>query len=162
MRRERGLRRGPLGHELLLFVIQPGRRVEERVIAGRHRAALNGGCDRRGDRAPLLGVQCRPVGEIQHLARLVGAKQIRRRKFRIPGTAALVGMAIEAGVPEDVGDPRFRRETSGRSGAPLVGCRGARTSGRQYRDADADEKTASNPSTVRDHASTDYRSRRRV
>ena len=162
MRRERGLGRSPLGYELLLVVIQPGRRMEERVIAGRHRAALNGGCDRRGDRAPLLRIQGRPVGEIQHLARLVGAKQIRWRKSRIPGTAALVGMAIEAGVPEDVRDLRVRRETSGRRGAPLVGCRGARTSGRQYRDADADEKTVSNPSTVRDHASTDYRSRRRV
>ena len=51
MSRESHLLRGPLKHELLLFVAQLGRRMEEIVISGRHRAAIHDGCNRRGHRA---------------------------------------------------------------------------------------------------------------
>ncbi len=65
MSRERHLLRGPLMHELLLFVAQLGRRMEEIVISGRHGAAIHDGRDQRGHRTALLHIQSRPVREIQ-------------------------------------------------------------------------------------------------
>ena len=120
MSRESYLLRGPLKHELLLFVAQLGRRMEEIVISGRHRAAVHDGCNLRGHRVALLYIQRRPVREIQDLSSFVRAEQIRRRKFRIPGAAAAVGMAIEARVRENFVDLRVCRETIRRSRSSLA------------------------------------------
>ena len=143
MSRESCLLRGPLYYELFLFVAQLGRRVEEIVISERHRATAHDGCNRRGHRAPLLHIQSRPVRKIEDLARLVRTEQIRWRQFRIPGTAALVRMAIGARVREGLGDLRVCCETIRRSGSSLHRCRVAaiRTTSRQYGGANTGNET---------------------
>src|SRR5208282_6762997 len=100
MSRESYLLRGPLKHELLLCVAQLGRRMEEIVICGWHRFAVHDSFNLRGHRFALLYIQSRPVREIQDLSSFVRAEQIRRRKPRIPGAAAAIGMAIEARIRE--------------------------------------------------------------
>ena len=135
MSRERYLLRGPLMHELLLFIAQPGRRMEEIVISGRHRAAIHDGCNQRCCRASLLHIHSRPVREIQRVSSFLRAEQIGRRKFRTPGAAAAVRMAIEAGVRESFVHLRVCSEAIGRPRPPLHRCRVAatRTSRQHYR-----------------------------
>src|SRR5271156_6672111 len=57
MSRESCLLRGPLMHELLLFVAQLGRRMEEIVISGRHGTAIHDSINQRGHRTALLHIQ---------------------------------------------------------------------------------------------------------
>ena len=102
-------------HELLLFVAQLGRRMEEIVISGRHGTAIHDSINQRGHRTALLHIQSRPIREIQGRSSFLRAEQIRRCKFRTPGSTAAVGMAIEAGVRKNFVDLRICGETVCRS-----------------------------------------------
>jgi hypothetical protein len=123
MSRESFLLRSPLKYEFLLFIAQLGRGMEEIVISGRHRAAVHDCCDPRSHCLALLPIKIRPIREVQRPSGLVCAEQVRRREFRVPGTAPLIRMAVEARAGENFIDLRVCRESIRRGRSKHQRCR---------------------------------------